>query len=348
MKSNEEMLAGILSRTVDVIRREHKSIETEKAYCGWIRRFFWFCLKVPKSLPPERKLELFLTDLARVQDVSASTQNGAFHAVRFLYVKVLEKSLDVARVNALRATRPEQIRKAPTLEETVALLRTVQDVSGYPSNLAVRLMYGCGLRVSEPLALRIKEVRISRMELYILGAKGRKDRVVRLPDCLVPEIERQMTVAQTVFEQDRRNGVPVELPHGLARKYPDWRFAWPCAWLFPMHRPCRHPRTGETVRWHMIPDIVQRAVKLARRALGIMVRPHELRHGYATHSLDAGVNIKALQEALGHVQLETTAGYCHAEALSVRSPLDALEGAAAGSAPVRGKVLAFEPGRRSA
>ncbi len=346
MKTNEETLSFILDRMVDVIRREHKSLETEKAYSGWIRRFFWFCLKVPKDLPPERKMELFLTDLARAHDVSASTQNGAFHAIRYLYVKVMEKPLDVSRINALRATRPEQIRKAPTIEDTVRLLRDVKDVSGYPSSLAVRMMYGCGLRVSEPLALRVKEVRISRMELYILGAKGRKDRVLRLPECLVPEIERQMVVARTIFEQDQRNGVPVALEHQLARKYPEWKHSWPCFWLFPMHRPCKHPRTGEIVRWHMMPDIVQRAVKESRRRLGIMVLPHELRHGYATHSLDAGVNIKALQEAMGHVQMETTAGYCHATAKSVPSPLDALEQGDRQRA--LGKVLPFEPVRKSA
>jgi len=226
MKTNEQTLSDVLSRTVDVVRREHKSLETEKAYCGWIRRFFWFCLKLPRDLEPERKLELFLTDLARVQDVWASTQNGAFHAVRFLYVKVLERSLDVARVNALRATRPEQIRQAPSEEDTARLLAEVQDVSGYPSNLAVRLMYGCGLRVSEPLALRIKEVRFSRRELYILGAKGRKDRVVRGSDSN-PKFEPakfrvQVAVNALAAESPRHHRPPVFVPKFAHEPDPQW------------------------------------------------------------------------------------------------------------------------------
>ncbi len=143
---------------------------------------------------------------------------------------------------------------------------------------------------------------------------------------MIPDIERQMMHARTIWERDQRERVPVELPHQLARKYPEYQFAWQWAWLFPMHKPCRHPRTGEIVRWRMMEDIVQKAVKFSRRRLCIQVVPHELRHAYATHCLDRGVNIKALQEAMGHAQIETTAGYCHAEALSVESPLDAVSG----------------------
>lgn len=271
-------------------------------------------------------MERFLTDLAVVHDVSASTQNGAFHAIRFLYTDVIPRTLDVSKVNALRAQRPEQVRHAPSVEEVICLLQDVKDISGYPSHLVVRLLYGCGMRVSEPLNLRIKDVRLSRREVVIKAAKGKKDRVVRLPEVLVPEITRQMELARVIHERDVREGVPVAMPHQLAHKYPEYRFAWPWAFLFPMHKPCKHPRTGETVRWRMMEDIVQRAVKESRRRLQIQVVPHELRHAYATHCLDAGVNIKSLQEALGHVQLETTAGYCHAEALSVTSPLDRLPG----------------------
>ena len=319
---NPDALTQILNRTTEIIRRKHMALATERAYCGWIKRYYHYCLKLPRELPAEEKMEAFLTFLAKVHDVSASTQNGAFHAIRFLYVEVIAHELDVSKVNALRATRPAQIRHAPSVEDTLALLRDVRDESGYPSNLVVRMLYGGGLRVSEPLNLRIKDVRIDRRELYILGAKGRKDRVVRLPEEVIPDLQRQMMHARTIWERDRREQVPVELPHQLARKYPECRFAWQWAFVFPMHQPCRHPRTGETVRWRMMEDIVQKAVKFSRRRLEIQVVPHELRHAYATHCLDRGVNIKALQEAMGHVQIETTAGYCHAEALSVRSPLD--------------------------
>ncbi len=335
-----DTLTQILNRTTEIIRRKHMALATERAYCGWIKRYYDYCLTLPKELPAEAKMESFLTWLAKVHDVSASTQNGAFHAIRFLYVEVIARALDVSKVNALRATRPEQIRHAPSVEDTVALLRDVKDEAGYPANLVVRLLYGAGLRVSEPLNLRIKDVRIERRELYILGAKGRKDRVVRLPEGVIPDLQRQMMHARTIWERDRREQVPVELPHQLARKYPEYQWAWQWAFVFPMHKPCRHPRTGKTVRWRMMEDIVQKAVKYSRRRLEIQVVPHELRHAYATHCLDRGVNIKALQEAMGHVQIETTAGYCHAEALSVSSPLDAL------SQPAN--VVPFETGRRAA
>src|SRR6185295_311591 len=118
------------------------------------------------------------------------------------------------------------------------------------------------------------------------------------------------------------NKVPVLLPEPLARKYPEYRFAWPWAWLFPAHRPCGHPRTGQVVRYRMHEANVQRAIKEARRQLGIMVQPHELRHAYATHCLERGTNPRAIQTAMGHQSLETTMGYLHAEALSVPSPLD--------------------------
>lgn len=324
MKTHAQIKAQILAKVVEVIRLQHKAIATERAYCGWIARYYDFCVNLPAEWPAEQKMERFLTDLAVVHDVSASTQNGAFHAVRFLYVEVIKRTLDVSKVNALRAQRPEQVRNAPSLEDTIALLRDVKDISSYPSNLVTRMLYGCGLRVSEPLNLRIKDVKIERRELHLKAAKGKKDRVVRLPDCLVPEITRQMEAARIIHERDARELVPVTLPHQLARKYPEYQWAWTWAWLFPMHKPCQHPRTGETVRWRMMEDIVQRAVKESRRRLHIQVVPHELRHAYATHSLDAGANLKALQEAMGHVDIKTTAGYCHADALSVRSPLDRL------------------------
>ena len=185
-------------------------------------------------------------------------------------------------------------------------------------------LYGSGLRVSEPLNLRVKDVRFERRELILKAAKNSKDRVVRLPEAVIPELQQQMRHARRVWQQDVQDGIPVTLPHQLARKYPEYQFSWPWAFVFPMHKPCKHPRTHETVRWRMMSNIVQKAVKFSRRRLGIQVVPHELRHAYATHCLDRGVNLKALQEAMGHVQIETTAGYCHAEALSVASPLDAL------------------------
>jgi integrase len=256
------------------------------------------------------------------ETVSASTQNQALNAILFFYRDVLAQPL--ANVHALRATRPAHQRHAPTLSETKLLLQTIRNQNGYPTNLIARMLYGCGLRVSEPLNLRIKDVDVLRHRLCIRGAKGGNDRVVPLPVSLLREIVQQMQSARVVWKQDKQNGTPLMLPHGLARKYPEYQFSWAWAWLFPSHHPCRDPRTGAIVRYRMHEVNVQRSVKHARLKLGISVLPHELRHGYATHCLERGTNPRAIQKAMGHKSLETTMGYLHAESLTVTSPLESM------------------------
>lgn len=309
-----------IQRMRAVIRRQHKSLATEESYCGWLRRYMAAIQQMPAALPSEQKLERFLTDLALRRGVSASTQNQAFHAVVFFYAEVLGRPLQA--VDALRAQRPAHLRHAPTIDEVRHLLTATKDVGGYPTNLIVRLIYGCGLRVTEPLNLRIKDVDLVGQRITLRSAKGGKDRIVALPCSVIEEIAGQVQSARAVWQRDVKLKIPMEIPHQLSTKYPEYKFAWPWAWLFPSHWPCRHPRTGELVRYRMHEANVQRAVKEARRRLGIMVLPHELRHAYATHSLNRGVNIKALQSAMGHVDINTTLGYCHSEALSVPSPLD--------------------------
>lgn len=263
---------------------------------------------------------MFLTHLAKDRDVSASTQNNAFQSLMFFYKDVLHKPLK--DVDALRATRPDRIRYSPTASEVGQLLPAVKNVGGYPVNLVVRLLYGCGLRVNEPLGLRIKDVDIANSRLFILGAKGGKDRVVRLPCSLATEIQQQMDYARVIWKRDQLARIPLELPHQLAKKYPSYQFSFQWEWLFPGHFPCRHPRTGETVRWHMLACNVQRAVKAAGDNLGLTITPHCLRHSYASECINRGTNIKALQEAMGHKDSDTTMKYVHADALSVKSPLE--------------------------
>ncbi len=173
----------------------------------------------------------------------------------------------------------------------------------------------------------------------IRGAKGGKDRVVVWPVSLIPEITQQLQHARAIWEEDQRTGTPLAMPEGLSKKYPEFQFNWMWAWLFPAHNICRHPRTGVLVRYRRHEANVQRAVKYACRQLGICVLPHELRHGYATHCLERGVNPRAIQAAMGHVSLETTMGYLHAESLSVRSPLEVLEAAACPLDGLIGNVL---------
>jgi len=231
-----------IQRTREVIRRQHKALATEQTYVHWLRRYISALQGIPPTLTSEQKLERFLTELALTRDVAASTQNQAFNAIAFFYKDVLGTPLH--DVDALRATRPVHLRHAPTLTETRALLQAVGDVGGYPTNLVARLLYGCGLRVTEPLNLRIKDLDLEGAVLFVLGAKGGKDRVVSLPRSLVPDLAQQIQYARAVWQRDRQNRIPVELPHQLARKYPEYQFAWPWAWVFPSQQPCRHPRSS--------------------------------------------------------------------------------------------------------
>ncbi len=310
-----------IERARDVIRRQHKTLATEQTYLYWLRHYIAAIRSMPTELPSERKMERFLTELAVKKNVSASTQSQAFNAILFFYRDVLGQRLE--NIDALRATRPDRIRHAPTIDEVRKLIKDVRDIGGYPTNLIVRMLYGCGLRVTEPLNLRIKDVDLINGRITLIAAKGRKDRIVALPCSLVEEIRQQMDYSKAIWQRDVKAGIPLEIPNQLGKKYPEYRLAWTWAWLFPSHWPCKHPRTGELVRYRMHEANVQRAVKESRRRIGIMVLCHELRHGYATHCLERGTNIKALQAAMGHESIETTAGYCHAEALSVKSPLEA-------------------------
>jgi integrase len=306
-----------ITRLREVIRRQHKSLSTERTYCGWLVRYCRFLQTLPPvkqiTASSEEKVEAFLSALAR-SDSAASTQNQAFNALVFFYQVALGQPLK--NIDALRATRPQQIRHALPRADTLRLLNAVPDVGGYPTNLICRLLYGCGLN------LRIKDVDLAGGKLMILAAKGGKDGVVKLPCAVAADLEQQMAYAKSVFERDQQVKLPLWLPHQLAKKYPEYQFAWPWAWLFPQRHPCTDPRNGRIVRYHLHEANVQRAVKIARRQLGLNITPHNLRHCYATHCVERGVNVKALQEAMRHKNAETTMGYVHAEALSVTSPLD--------------------------
>jgi len=312
-------LSSAIFRTREIIRLKHLALATENSYVSWIERYSRFIKERCQNGSPEAKMEAFLTQLAK-QGVAASTQNQAFCALLFFYREVIR--VDLGNVNALRAKVPAHLRYAPEVHEVQALLAAVQDVAGYPTRLIVRLLYGCGLRVTEPLNLRLADVLLSESKFVIRSAKGGKDRDVPIPCSLTREIQAQIDVAKAISAADQLAGIPVKLPGLLAAKYPHWQFSPKWAWLFPSHQPCADPRTGKTVRWRCHEANVQRAVKAAARPLGLDITPHCLRHSYATHLLNAGTNVRAIQQAMGHKYLETTQGYLHAESLSVPSPLD--------------------------
>ena len=309
-----------INKAIDVMRRQHKSDSTINTYSHWLRHYIFAVRQMPNSLTSELKMERFLTELAR-RDVSASTQNQAFNAIRFFYVDVL--GVKLKDVDALRATRPAHQRNAPSERDTRTLLSAVHDGGGYPSNLIVNLMYGCGLRTGEAVSIRIKDLDLAQSKLVIREPKFGHDRTVRLPCSLMSRIEQQIEYARIVWKKDKQQRLPIQLPHQLAKKYPEYEFSFQWAWFTPLKYQCTDPhQPSRMVRWHMLSDTIQRAVKRARRLTGIMAVPHELRHAYGTHCLNRGENPRAIQMAMGHKSLETTMGYLHAEAMSVRSPID--------------------------
>jgi integron integrase len=306
------------------LRSRHYSPRTEQAYLAWIRRFVAFHgRKHPRELgAPD--IEAFLDHLAANRQVSASTQNQALSALLFLY-QVLERDLGEFR-GVVRAKRPERLPVVLTPSEVSLLLAQMTGVT----SLMSRLMYGAGLRLAECTSLRIKDLALERREIRIRDGKGRKDRVAPLPRILIDPIARHLDAVRDQHRADLQLGAGfVELPDGLARKYPNAPREWPWQWLFPATRGYIHPATGQRRRHHLHDTVVQRAVRRAALAAGLSkpVSPHTLRHCFATHLLEAGYDIRTIQELLGHRDVATTMIYTHVlnrGALGVESPLDRL------------------------
>ena len=316
MKSSE-----VLQKLSDICRLKHLSYATEKSYAGWVRSYMQPVAGMPGDWTSEQKAGEFLTGIAK-SGGAAATQSQALNALSFLYGKVLGTPL--GNVEALRVRRPAAVRTALAVAEVRALLAEVEDVAGYPTRLVVRLLYGCGLRVSEPLELRIKDVDVAAGRLVVREAKGNKDRMVLLPDCLRGEMEAQLRVARAVAKADAEAKLPVALPGRLRVKYPRAPFEAAWGWVFPGDKPVNDPRSGERVRWRMHEVNVQRTVRRAAEKAGLTVRvtPHVLRHCYATHAHQGGAAARDIQEALGHTKLETTMQYLTPSPAGVRSPLD--------------------------
>lgn len=334
-EKQREKMEAMMRVCRDKMRVKGMALSTEDSYLWHIRSYIEFLAEHGREVADVKgRIEAFLTRMAH-GGCAAATQNQALNALKFLYEVGRGEKLPEG-IDALRARRPVHHRTALSEEQTLALLAAVPDVAGYPTRLVAWWLYGSGLRVSEPLNLRIKDVDLPNRRAMIRGAKGGKDRTVTIPDCLVPLIETQMKAARAVWEGDARMGMPVELPGALARKYPRAPLAWQWAWLFPAHKPCEHPRSGERVRWRLHEANVQKAVRFAARKLDLdgLATPHVLRHCWATHQLRAGQNIKAIQDALGHKHLETTMVYLHTEGQKMPSPLDRVPSNVVPFAPV--------------
>lgn len=313
----------LLDQVRDVLRVKHYSYRTEQSYVQWIRRYILFHDKRHPSEMGAREIEAFLNDLAVKQHVAASTQNQALNALLFLYREVLHLPVE-ERINALRAKKSERLPVVLTKEEVEAVLN---QLSGR-NLLIAQLLYGSGLRVLECLRLRVKDVDFGQRQIVVREGKGDKDRVTLLPAKLIPALQLQLKEVKVRHEADLAAGFGrVELPYAFARKSPGADTEWGWQYVFPASNISVDPRTGIERRHHLDESVIQRAVKEAaqKAKLPKRVSPHVFRHSFATHLLEAGYDIRTVQELLGHKDVKTTMVYTHVMnkgPLGVRSPLD--------------------------
>ena len=314
----------IEDRLREAIRERHYSLRTEEAYTMWYRQFVRFHkMRHPQEMGAV-EITAFLRHLSVERDVAVETHRQALNALLFLFRQVLGREIE-----ELKLWRPRRAKRIPvvlTVDEVRALVGAMKGIEG----LATRLLYGCGLRLMECLRLRVKDVDVAAGVLTVRGGKGDKDRVVELPQRLGGALRDQMAYAQTLWEADRRAGAEgVEVPHAFAVKSPQAGEKWVWYWLFPAAGSSLDPRSGRVRRHHIHEARLSRALSVAAGlvALGKRVTAHTLRHSYATHLLLKGVDIRSIQERLGHSHVSTTEIYTHvvkAMQGQVRSPLDEL------------------------
>jgi integron integrase len=306
------------------LRERRYSPRTEEAYVYWIRRFVLASdRRHPVDLGPE-DVRRFLSMLAIEEHVSASTQNQALSALKFLYEHVVRRPL--APVDGITpARRPKKVPVVLSAQEIRAILAQLKD----PSRLCAMLMYGSGLRVLECVSLRIKDVDLDRREIVVRSGKGGKDRRTPLArSCVVP-LRDQLKRARLRAARDRAAGIRMSgIDDALRSKFPDIDFDWRWQYLFAASR-TRVARDGHVSRHHLHESVVQRAFKAAVGAAEIAKRAtcHSLRHSFATHLVESGCDMRTLQELLGHSDLRTTMIYTHVSdrvGLGVRSPGDDL------------------------
>ena len=316
----------LLDQVRERARYPHDSLSTEKAYVYWVRWFVRFHnLRHPRDMG-DIEVKAFLTMLATERRVSSSTHNQALSALLFLYREVLGEALPWLE-GLQRPSRPKRIPAVLTREEVHALLSNMDE----PMRLVARLLYGTGMRLMEALRLRVKDVDFDKRAIIVREAKGNKDRVVMLPSSMHEELRGQVRAARALWEADRAAQRPgVEAPFALERKYPKVGQSWGWFWAFPSPTLGMDPRTGIHRRHHLYEDRLSRAIAKGCAEAGICKRAsaHTLRHSFATHLLQAGTDIRTVQELLGHSDVSTTMIYTHVlkiAAGATASPLDALD-----------------------
>lgn len=315
----------LLDRLRDALRSRHYSRRTAQSYAMWVKRFcVYHSVRHPAEMA-EPEINAFLTHLAVHEKVSSSTQNQALSALLFLYRQVLGRDIG-GLGDIVRARRSKRLPVVLTRAEVRVLL---DGLSG-DKRLMAGLMYGAGLRLLECLRLRIQDIDFLSNQIVVRDGKGLNDRVTMLPDKMKAPLLEHIERVRRIHERDLAEGFGrVMLPYALERKYPGASSEWRWQFVFPQQQRWINHATKQQGRHHVHPSILQKAVREASRRAGLTKQAscHTLRHSFATHLLEAGYDIRTVQELLGHKDVRTTMIYTHVlnrGGKGVRSPVDSL------------------------
>ncbi len=299
----------LVDQVRSAIRVRHYSLKTGKVYILWIKDFiFYNDKKHPENLG-EKEITQYLSHLAIDKRVSASTQNQVLCAIVFLYKHVLNKKLEEFGP-LVWAKKPKRV---PVVFSAKEVKRIFENLHGVYHTMA-SLLYGSGLRLTECLRLRVKDIDFDYNQITIRDAKGNKDRTVPLPQTIKEDLRNQLKKVKNLHNKDISNGYgSVDMPYALAKKYPKAEYSFHWQFVFPAHRISKDPRSGIERRHHLYETVLQKVVKTAIRKAGITKHAscHTLRHSFATHLLKDGYDIRTIQELMGHKHLETTMIYTH-------------------------------------
>ncbi len=325
LRSCRQAFSVLFESLIKEIRLRAYSIRTEQAYSDWLARFILFSKIKSKNEFTAEKISLFLEYLAINRNVAISTQNQALNALVFFYTQVLKLNIK-DKIIFQRAKRPKRLPVVLSRKEVNILL---SGLNNQLHNLIASLMYGAGLRLMECIRLRISDIDFEFIQIVVREGKGRKDRVVPLPEILIPLLREQVQSVSKLHEKDVAAGFgEVKLPSALAQKYKKaakelrWQF------LFPSMKLSSDPRSGKVMRHHLHESSVQKSIKKSadEKKMNKKISSHSLRHSFATHLLENGYDIRTVQELLGHADVSTTMIYTHVlnkGGRGVKSPLDA-------------------------
>ena len=314
-----------LLRLKEKVIMKHYSINTYAAYASWVRQYILF-LRVNEygvDILPSAKIEAFLTHIANTRNISAATQNQAMNALMFLYKIVFGMEVD-GKIDAVRAKKEKSLPVVLTRDEVALVINEMSGTNG----LMASVLYGSGLRLKECLRLRVKDVDFARGQVIVREGKGNKDRITMLPERLASSLKAQIDKVESQHSIDLKKGYgSVDMPNALSRKYPNAEKELLWQYIFPSKN-IIESRDGKMIRTHVHEDNLPKAVKRAASRSGIRKRVtcHIFRHSFATHLLEAGYDIRSIQELLGHKDLSTTMIYTHVmqQKCNVRSPFDDL------------------------